>query len=38
MIAATALAHALPVYTCNPDDFTGIDGLDVVPVPLPSPR
>ncbi|MBU6364865.1 MAG: type II toxin-antitoxin system VapC family toxin [Gemmatimonadetes bacterium] len=38
MIAATALAHALPVYTCNPDDFMGIDGLDVVPVPLPSPR
>ncbi len=33
MIAATALAHGLPVYTCNPDDFTGIDGLEVVPVP-----
>ena len=25
MIAATALAHQLPVYTCNPEDFTGID-------------
>lgn len=36
MIAATALAHALPVYTCNPDDFSGIDGLEVVPVPLPT--
>jgi len=36
MIAATALAHALPVYTCNPDDFAGIDGLDVVAVPLPQ--
>jgi tRNA(fMet)-specific endonuclease VapC len=36
MIAATALAHALPVYTCHPDDFTGIDGLEVVPVPLPQ--
>jgi tRNA(fMet)-specific endonuclease VapC len=36
MIAATALAHALPVYTCNPDDFMGIDGLDVVAVPLPT--
>ncbi len=36
MIAATALAHALPLYTCNPDDFTGIDGLGVVPVPVPS--
>ena len=36
MIAATALAHALPVYTCNPDDFSGIDGLEVVAVPLPT--
>lgn len=36
MIAATALAHGLPVYTCNPDDFAGIDGLDVVAVPVPS--
>jgi len=36
MIAATALAHALPVYTCNPDDFAGIDGLDVVAVPVPQ--
>ena len=35
MIAATALAHALPVYTCNPDDFAGIDGLTVVAVPVP---
>ena len=35
MIAATALAHALPVYTCNPDDFAGIDGLEVVAVPIP---
>jgi predicted nucleic acid-binding protein len=36
MIAATALANDLPVYTCNPDDFTGIDGLEVVPVPVPK--
>jgi predicted nucleic acid-binding protein len=36
MIAATALAHALPVYTCNPDDFAVIDGLDVVAVPIPT--
>ena len=36
MIAATALAHALPVYTCNPDDFAGIDGLEVVAVPVPT--
>ena len=35
MIAATALSHALPVYTCNPDDFSGIDGLEVVRVVVP---
>jgi tRNA(fMet)-specific endonuclease VapC len=39
MIAATALANDLPVYTCNPTDFAGIDGLDVVPIPHPeAPR
>jgi predicted nucleic acid-binding protein len=37
MIAATALANGLPVYTCNPADFAGIDGLEVVPVPVPDP-
>jgi predicted nucleic acid-binding protein len=36
MIAAVAIANALPVYTCNPDDFTGIDGLDVVAVERPA--
>ena len=35
MIAATALANDLPVYTCNADDFDGIDGLEVVYVPDP---
>ena len=35
MIAAIALANDLPVYTCNPSDFTGIDGLEVVAVPVP---
>jgi tRNA(fMet)-specific endonuclease VapC len=35
MIAAIALANDLPVYTCNPDDFSGIEGLDVVAVPVP---
>jgi tRNA(fMet)-specific endonuclease VapC len=35
MIAATALANELPVYTCNPDDFTGIAGLHVVTIPTP---
>jgi len=29
MIAAIALAHGLPLYTANPADFAGIDGLDV---------
>src|SRR5699024_5369309 len=30
MLAATALANGLPVYTCNPDDFVGINGLEVL--------
>ncbi|MDQ3481545.1 MAG: type II toxin-antitoxin system VapC family toxin [Actinomycetota bacterium] len=38
MIAATALAHDLPVHTCNPQDFEGIDGLTVVAVPHPDHR
>ncbi len=37
MIAAVAIANGLAVYTANPTDFTGIDGLDVVAVPLPNP-
>ena len=36
MIAAIALANDLPVYTCNPADFTGIDGLNVFAVPVPG--
>jgi tRNA(fMet)-specific endonuclease VapC len=36
MIAATAVANDLPVYTCNPTDFDGIDGLEVVAVPVPD--
>ena len=35
MIAATALANELPVYTCKVDDFNGIDGLEIVAVPDP---
>jgi predicted nucleic acid-binding protein len=35
IIAATALSKDLPVYTCNPADFAGIDGLAVVEVPVP---
>jgi predicted nucleic acid-binding protein len=38
MIAAIALSHQLPVYTCNPDDLDKIDGLDVVPVQVPVTR
>jgi predicted nucleic acid-binding protein len=29
LIAATAIAHDLPLYTANPSDFAGIDRLDV---------
>ena len=36
MIAAIAIANDLPVYTCNPTDFDGIDGLRVVAVPHPA--
>ena len=37
MIAAIAVANGLPLYTCNPRDFAGIDGLDVVAVTIPNP-
>jgi len=36
MIAATAVANGLPVFTCNPSDFVGIDGLVVVSIPHPD--
>jgi tRNA(fMet)-specific endonuclease VapC len=36
MIAATALANDLPVYTANPDDFADIDGLTVIAVEASS--
>jgi hypothetical protein len=32
IIAATALSRNLPIFTANPEDFTGIEGLDVVPI------
>jgi tRNA(fMet)-specific endonuclease VapC len=36
LIAATALANEVPLYTCNPSDFSGIDDLEVVAVPIPE--
>jgi tRNA(fMet)-specific endonuclease VapC len=36
MIAATAMANGLPVCTCDPDGFRGIEGLGVIPVPVPG--
>jgi tRNA(fMet)-specific endonuclease VapC len=36
MIAATALANGLPLYTANPDDFADIDGLVLRPVRAPG--
>lgn len=38
LIAAAAIARDLPVYTCNPRDFTGIDELTVVAIPHPDNR
>ncbi|HET9345786.1 MAG TPA: type II toxin-antitoxin system VapC family toxin [Candidatus Limnocylindrales bacterium] len=36
MIAATAIANGLPLFTCNPSDFDGIAGLTVVGIPHPD--
>ena len=36
MIAATAIANDLPLYTVNPVDFSGIEGLDLRLVALPD--
>ncbi|BBY08929.1 type II toxin-antitoxin system VapC family toxin [Mycobacterium noviomagense] len=38
LIAASAIAHKVPLYTCNPDDFTGIPRLEVCPVTNPRQR
>ncbi len=36
LLAATALAHDVPLFTCNEDDFAGIEGLEVRSVPRPD--
>jgi predicted nucleic acid-binding protein len=37
LIAATAIAEELPLFTTNPGDFTGLDSLlPVIPVALPA--
>ncbi|WP_233605739.1 type II toxin-antitoxin system VapC family toxin [Micromonospora sp. Llam0] len=37
MIASIAIGNRLPLYTTNPDDFAGLDGLvTVVSVPVPN--
>lgn len=38
MIAATAIAKKLPLYTCNQRDFDGIDGLRVEGILHPDQR
>jgi len=35
LIAATAISRGLPLYTCNPTDFAGIDDLDLRAVAVP---
>jgi tRNA(fMet)-specific endonuclease VapC len=37
LIAATAIANGLPLYTADPADFAGIDGLVVRTVRVPDP-
>lgn len=32
MIAATAVSRNLPVFTANAEDFSGIQGLEVIPI------
>ena len=36
LIAAVAVANDLPLYTCNPNDFTGMEDLTLVAVPHPG--
>jgi tRNA(fMet)-specific endonuclease VapC len=36
LIAAVAISNNLPLHTCNPRDFAGIDGLQVIAIPHPA--
>lgn len=36
LIAAIAVARGLPLYTVNPDDFRGINKLELVEIPHPD--
>lgn len=36
LIASIAIAHGLPLYTVNPEDFAGIGQLKLVAVPHPD--
>lgn len=36
LIAASAIAEGLPLFTCNPSDFEAIPQLDLRPVPHPD--
>jgi len=37
LIAATAIANDMPLYTCNPGDFASIRDLVVCAIPHPGP-
>lgn len=36
LIASVAVANDLPLFTCNPSDFTGMEDLALVAVPHPD--
>ena len=36
LIASVAVAHELPLYTCDPDDFAGLEDLTLVAVRHPD--
>lgn len=36
LIASVAAANGLPLHTCNPSDFTGMEDLTLVAVPHPD--